>query len=297
MSYCLKQTKKKKNQQTSSYQTHHLLVLTTAVVWYQFQIYRHVILGHEMYSQGTQTSKYARWQERNKQISENKLIWSQSAVQFYQTVSIIVYNLCCYSVQSPPPPFASFCLNGTIYCDSSKSLNCRTTMFELPHDNAETPFHLCWAARQQTTFHSFCQIMHLPPSVSLLAWTFTFLHSCPPLMPLCAGSYHFFASSILHWCCALCDFGGGSGGAGGWVVVEQICEVHLATNWWHQLTPIFVQFRVAFPWHPFPLPSCVRFTSQCFLATTPPSSSSLHFTTPLPSELLLPCMQLLNYTV
>ena len=71
-----------------------------------------------------------------------------------------------------------------------------------------------------------------------------------------------------------------------WVVVEQICEVHLATNWWHHLTPIFVQFRVAFPWHFFcslhnPVFPCHSPLILLLLLL-------LRLSTPLPSELCLP---------
>ena len=111
--------------------------------------------------------------------------------------------------------------------------------------------------------------MHLPASLlqSLPAWTFTFLRSCLLLMPLCAGVV--LASCLylpfLHWCCVLCDSGGrpnhlpflhsccvlcDSGGR------FPICEVHLATNWWHHLTPGSTIFAPKLHFLATTLPQC-----------------------------------------
>ena len=82
--------------------------------------------------------------------------------------------------------------------------------------------------------------MHLPASLlqSLPAWTFTFLHSCLLLMTLscrfctrlvfisqfCTDSV--FSPIFALMLCSLWF----------WWACHPICEVHLATNWWHHLT-------------------------------------------------------------
>ena len=112
------------------------------------------------------------------------------------------------------------CLNHR-YCDSSKSLNCRTTM--LRH-------HFTSAARLT---HSFCQILHPPASASASARLNLYIFM---LMPASDASLCRFCArlvlllfSIFHFCTVVVFS----------VILpgDPICEVHLATNWWHHLTP------------------------------------------------------------
>ena len=190
--------------------------------------------------------------------------------------------ICVASLSNPLllllPPFVStapfIATLPNLWIAARQCLNCRTTMPRHHFTSAE----LLGSKQPSTVFAKLCTYLNLPLSLCSLEPLHFYAHA--RLWCLFVQVHTTFLHLPFYIDVAL------SVTLVVVVVVEQICEVHLATNWWHQLTPIFVQFRVAFPWHFFcslhnPVFPCHSPLILLLLLL-------LRLSTPLPSELCLP---------